>query len=128
LDSLRGQVVIVDFWATWCTPCRTEFELLEKWWDDEQRTGLLDSVVVLAVNTGEDRAVVEQFLASNEIPFRVVLDEDGGVAQAYRVQALPTLMIIDHDGNVADVQVGLDPAIGGSLSMWLKNRDKRERR
>ena len=128
LEQFRGQVVIVDFWATWCEPCRTEFALLKKWLEDERKSGLLDGVVTLAVNVGEERALVETYVASNPIPFRVLLDETAAVSKEYGIRALPTLLIIDRDGNVADVNVGLDLNVGTSISMWLRDENKGRRK
>src|SRR5262245_39994573 len=101
LASLRGQVVILDFWATWCGPCRSEFVTLESWREKEASTGLLDSVMVVAINTGEDRQLVERFVEKNEISFVVGLDPNGDLAAKYGVASLPTLIIIDRQGNVA---------------------------
>jgi peroxiredoxin len=124
LDSFRGRVVILDFWATWCKPCRAELKTLKSWWDQERATGLLDSVDVLAVNLEEPASLVERFVTTSAVPFRVLLDTDGAVAQAYGVRALPTLVVIDREGRVVDSVVGYDPMTGSTLSDILGKMEK----
>jgi len=120
LSALRGQLVILDFWATWCAPCRSEFAALEAWRERESSTGLLDSVVVVAVNTGEERAEVERFTQEHKISFAVALDPDGDLAATYGVRSLPTLVLIDEAGNVARIRVGYDAMVGKELSGWIR--------
>jgi peroxiredoxin len=79
-------------------------------------------VVVVAVNTGEGRGLVENYVAKNKISFTVALDPDGDLAAQYGVTSLPTLVVIDPKGNVAKTQVGFDPMVGDKLSRWLGER------
>lgn len=123
-DKFRGRVVVLDFWASWCVPCRQEFEVLTKWWEKERASGLLDGVEFLAVNVGESAELVAQFMASNSVPFRIVRDEDSSVAKSFGVTGLPTLIMLDRDGRVAWVGVGYDPWVGASISDELKEIEK----
>jgi len=105
LDFRGKKVVVIDFWATWCGPCRGTMPLLEKYWK-KHRT---DDVVVLSINEQESPEKVKGFLAQTGYTFRVLLDADGGVQAAYRVYGIPTMYVIDKEGNLRMKHVGYRP-------------------
>lgn len=102
LESLKGKPVLLDFWATWCGPCRQSMPVLEKLHLAYKDQGL----VVLAVNTGEDRATVAEFLKKSPVPYASALSGDSGIMQAYEVSAFPTFVMIGRDGKVVAHEVG----------------------
>lgn len=102
LSELKGQKVIVNFWATWCPPCRAEIpdfiEVYEK-----------EDVEILAVNMEETKnnlEMVEEFVEEFEMPFPVLKDEDGDLMDEYRVVAFPTSYMIDSEGHIQFVAMG----------------------
>ncbi|HYE73095.1 MAG TPA: redoxin family protein, partial [Blastocatellia bacterium] len=105
LSDYRGKVVVVNFWATWCGPCREELPLLEKTMDKYKGD---DNVVFLAVSADEDREGVEPFIKANKIKLPVVyanyLDEH------YGVTSIPTTMIFDREGQIVYRQAGFSRA------------------
>lgn len=103
LIGLRGKPVIVNFWASWCLPCKAEMPVLEK---IHRQYG--NHVVVLGVNvTAKDhQPSVRQFLKENGITFPVVWDLHDSVAALYRVDALPTTFFIDSHGQITNVIIG----------------------
>lgn len=103
LARYKGKVVLLDFWATWCRPCRIEMPLVQKLYDEFKAKGL----VVFGVNLMEEPAQVKRFLAENGIGFPVLLDRDGKVAGRYKAEGIPTLVIIGKDGNVSSYFTGL---------------------
>lgn len=102
LESLKGKAVLLDFWATWCSPCRQSMPVLEKL----HRTYKDQGLVVLAVDTGEDRDTVAEFLKKSPVPYASALSGDSGIMEAYRVSAFPTFVMIGRDGKVVALEVG----------------------
>ncbi|UJW57618.1 TlpA family protein disulfide reductase [Bacillus sp. A116_S68] len=99
LSDLRGNYVILNMWASWCPPCRDEMPDFIKFYEEYQG----DNVVIVAINmTTEERSVdnVQQFVNDFNIPFYILLDEEGEVKENYDVHYLPTTLIIDPDGKV----------------------------
>jgi peroxiredoxin len=107
LSDYRGQVVLLNTWATWCPPCRAEMPDLEAYYQQHQEDGF----VVLAVNTQESRDTVAAFLREHDFTFPVLLDPGGEVMREYGVLGLPTSFFIDRDGAMRGVWSGqLSPA------------------
>jgi len=103
-DSLRGHVVYVDFWASWCDPCRRSFPWLRALHDKYSAQGL----VIVAINLDKDRAAAERFLVKYPAPFRVAFDPAGGAAEAFHVQAMPSSYLVGKDGRVLEAHAGFD--------------------
>lgn len=101
LGDYRGQPVLLNFWATWCPPCRSEMPDIEALYREAPRR-----FAVLAVNIQEAEGPVRQFVSKYGLTFPVVLDTTGEVTQRYGVSALPTTYFIDADGTVAEAHVG----------------------
>lgn len=102
--SLAGRVVVIDFWATWCTPCLAAMPVVKKVTDDFAKKG----VILLAVNTGEDRETVKEFLAEQDLKMNIVLDPEGQIADGFRADAIPQTLIIGKTGMVESVHVGFN--------------------
>lgn len=104
LSSLRGKPVVINFWATWCPPCRKEMPELEQLW---QRYGSGEELVLLGLDQAEDVATIEQFRREvANVTFPILLDRKTDVAREYGVKALPTTFFIDRDGRIQDVKLG----------------------
>jgi thiol-disulfide isomerase/thioredoxin len=102
LDKLRGKVVYVDFWASWCGPCRRSFP----WMNEMQQKYGGKGFVVVGVNVDKKRADADKFLAQNPANFTIVFDETGATPSAYAVKGMPSSYLIDGNGNVAYVERG----------------------
>jgi len=104
LAKLRGKVVLVNFWATWCPPCRREMPSMQRLYQSLPR----ESFEILAVNIGEDESVVFAFTGTLEPSptFPILLDSDSGALRKWPVKGLPTSFIIDRQGRVALRAVG----------------------
>lgn len=104
LADYRGQVVIVNLWASWCGPCRAEMPALQNVYDDLAADGL----VVLGVNsTAQDsEAAARSFVAENALTFPILLDRADDVSQTYRLRSLPSTFIVDRSGLIRAVLIG----------------------
>lgn len=102
LDGLRGHVVVLDFWASWCPPCRASIPALDAYAREHP------DVIVLGVNVESDRpaSFVRSAHASLGATYPTVHDADGRIQAAYEITGLPTILVIDADGEVVDAHVG----------------------
>jgi thiol-disulfide isomerase/thioredoxin len=96
LEALRGKVVYLDFWASWCGPCRESFPWMNEL---EHKIGREDFVVV-GVNVDQERADAERFLATTPAAFRIAYDPDGALPERFQVRGMPTSVLIGRDGKV----------------------------
>ena len=96
LDEYRGKVVLVNFWATWCEPCRAEMPSMDKL----RRSLEGRPFEVLAVNLAEPRSRIEKFLDQMPLGFPVVLDRDSAVSRAWKAKLLPASFLIGRDGRI----------------------------
>ena len=110
LTQFRGKIVLLDFWATWCGPCRMTMPLLENL--QKEYSGVM---VQLAVNLEEPKDLVQDYVKSQGIRAQVLLDEQGSVAQAYGAEAIPRQVLIDKKGVVQYIQTGFSPAMSSQL-------------
>ncbi|MDH5183222.1 MAG: TlpA family protein disulfide reductase [Gammaproteobacteria bacterium] len=102
LSSYKGKVVYLDFWASWCEPCRKSFPWMRKLQSKYKKQGLR----VITINLDKDKAELKRFLRDFRINFPVGLDPNGKVAQRYRVKAMPSSYLIDRKGRVRYVHLG----------------------
>ena len=102
LADFRGQVVVLNFWATWCPPCRYEMPSMERAHKKVQG----EKIALLAVNVGESEEQVFEFTGRYPVTFPLLLDEEGKVIRLYPVIGLPTTFIIDPRGRVTHRAVG----------------------
>ncbi len=105
LKDFKGKVVIVDFWATWCGPCREGLPHVDKVYQAFKDKG----VVALAVDVQETKEKVQQFVTENKFTFTALLDSDGKVSEKFKVSGIPQTVIIGKDGIVKNVFVGTGP-------------------
>ena len=102
LNDLKGKPVLINFWATWCPPCRSEMPYIQQVYDEMHEKGL----VVLAINIGESSSKVKSFLQDNDLSLPVLLDTRGVVAQRYNIKGIPTTFFIDKDGTIREKIIG----------------------
>ncbi len=104
LNDLRGQPVFINFWASWCGPCREEMPLIQAVY--ERQAGQSQSAVILGINIGESPSTVEGFMQENGLSFPVLLDIEQTVAQDYNIRAIPTTFFIDSEGIIREIKIG----------------------
>jgi peroxiredoxin len=102
LADYRGKTVIINFWTTWCPPCREELPSMNRAWEILQD----EDVVILAINVGEDEDTIFVFTADYPADFPLLLDREGEVIAAWPVKGLPTTYVIAPDGTIAYRAIG----------------------
>lgn len=104
LGDLRGSPVLLNFWATWCGPCRLEMPFLQEVFEDQEWAAR--GLVMLAVNLQEPGETVRKFMEENRLSFTVLLDTTGEVGRQYNISGIPTTYFIDNDGIIKNVKMG----------------------
>ena len=104
LSELRGQAVLINFWASWCKPCQAEMPAIENVYQDYKDYGL----TILAVNTtqNDSNAKITEFISDYGLSFPILLDYEGETSRAYNLMATPTTFFIDPKGVIQDVVIG----------------------
>jgi thiol-disulfide isomerase/thioredoxin len=114
LGSFRGKTVLLDFWATWCGPCRAELPVLEKLHIDHP------DVVLLAINVGENADVVQKFVTESKTSFTTLMGSTKKIMDDYDASGLPTVVIIGTDGKILSHIVGFGPQVDRQLRSVLE--------
>lgn len=94
LDAYKGKVVYVDFWASWCGPCRESFPWMKKMQAQHGKDGL----VIIAINVDQDKKLADAFLSEFKPDFNVLFDKDGKLAEDFKVSSMPSSFVLDRDG------------------------------
>lgn len=103
LENFRGKIVLLDFFATWCGPCRIEMQYLKKIYSEYKEKNF----IIISIDLYEDLEKVREFVNENGIEWIVTIDKDGQTIKEYNIQAIPTLVLINSKGIVADVYIGV---------------------
>lgn len=123
LSDYRGKVLIVNFWATWCPPCRAEMPSMERAWKKTRKEG----IVVLAINVGEDADTIFQFTADYPVTFPLLMDQDSEVVGPWGVRGLPTTYVVDPQGRIIYRAIGGrewdDPELLKQVRALLKSKE-----
>jgi cytochrome c biogenesis protein CcmG/thiol:disulfide interchange protein DsbE len=97
----KGKIVYVDFWASWCVPCRKSFP-----WLNEMARTHKDDLVVVGINVDNERAAAMKFLEKYPAEFPLVFDPEGKLAAEYKLEGMPSAVILDRNGKVVHRHVG----------------------
>jgi peroxiredoxin len=107
LSEYRGEVVLINFWASWCGPCRQEMPVLSELHDKYKALGF----TVLGVNVEEDSSKARKLLKKMSVSFPVLLDNESVVSKQYDVVAMPSTVLVDRNGNMRYLHKGYKPGL-----------------
>lgn len=116
LDALRGRVVVVDFWASWCGPCKRSFP----WMSEMQRKYADQGLTIVAVNVDKRREDAAKFLAVTPGAFTIVYDPTGASPTAWDVKGMPTSYLVDRGGRIVAVDSGFREESKDTLEARIK--------
>jgi thiol-disulfide isomerase/thioredoxin len=112
------KLVMINFWASWCTPCRMEMPQLERVYAENRADGFL----LLSINEDEEREKADAYLKSKPVSFPVLMDKGGAVAKQLGIRAMPTTILVSQDGKVFHVAEGVEPYIQFMIGHQLKDK------
>jgi len=117
LESQKGKVVYIDFWASWCVPCKKSFP----WMHDIKQRYADQGFEILAVNLDKDRKLADEFLKEMDVNFLVGFDESGKCASDYKLRGMPSSYLIDRDGKVHASHIGFRESDKAGLEQAIRN-------
>ncbi|MDQ7089539.1 MAG: TlpA disulfide reductase family protein [Methylococcales bacterium] len=116
LSDYKGKVIYLDFWASWCAPCRVSFPILDRLYQNHHQEGF----EVIAINLDEEPEAARQFLKDNPIHFTVLRDSLGEVPERYQVDAMPTSFLIDKKGTIRHIHSGFSATDEADLKQRIE--------
>jgi peroxiredoxin len=116
LSEFQGEVVMINFWASWCGPCRQEMPLLDELYTQYQPLGF----TILGVNVEEDSSKAKQLLKESPVNFPILFDNKSEVSKLYKVVAMPSTVLVDRDGNVRYLHQGYKPGYEESYQQQVR--------
>ncbi len=116
LSELRGQVVMINFWASWCGPCRQEMPLLEGLYKKYQALGF----TLLGVNVEQELSKANAYLRDISVSFPILYDTKNTVSKAYNISAMPSTVLVDRDGNLRFLHQGYKPGYEKEYESQIK--------
>ncbi|MEO6569794.1 MAG: TlpA disulfide reductase family protein, partial [Opitutaceae bacterium] len=114
-----NKLTLINFWATWCGPCRMEMPSFERIYSAKQKEGFL----ILAVNEDEKRSELDTYLAKKPVTFPILLDPEGKVEKQLKIRAFPTSILVDAEGKILKVTEGLEPYLQFVIEGFLGTGD-----
>lgn len=119
LEDFAGKLLVLNFWATWCTPCEVEMPTLESLWQKLRARGLV--VLAVSVDRGAPRSLLDPYVKGKGLTFPVLLDPDMATARAWRVTSLPASFLVKPNGEVAGMVHGLREWDSGEMLALLES-------
>jgi thiol-disulfide isomerase/thioredoxin len=115
LESHKGKVVYLDFWASWCAPCRKSFP----WMNAMHKKYAEDGLLVIGVNVDRDEKAAQKFLKKTPADFSIVYDPEGKLASQYKLEAMPSSFLFGRDGQLQDSHLGFRDGDGDRLEKMI---------
>jgi len=100
LSDFKGKKVFLNFWATWCPPCKSEMPYVNEIYKEAH------DIEIITISSNESKKTVQEYVENNNYEFLVLLDYNGKIARQYNAHAIPTSILIDEEGNIIDTHVG----------------------
>jgi len=117
LKQYHNKVVVVDFWASWCVPCKYSFP----WLNEMQERYGKDGLKVIAINVDKDKALADKFLERVPASFDIAYDPEGKVADLYSLKVMPSSFLIDRDGNLVHAHKGFKTSDGSRMEDMIRD-------
>ena len=115
------KLVVIELWGAWCGGCRVQMPSLERLYRDTTNKGL----EILAIDVGDDRAKLDEYLSRKPVSFPVLRDSDGAIAKRFGVSAFPTTVLVDSAGRILRVIEGVEPYLSSEVTMMLRSRSRK---
>jgi cytochrome c biogenesis protein CcmG, thiol:disulfide interchange protein DsbE len=102
LKENQGRTILLNFWATWCAPCRLEMPVFQEYYQQAR-----DDLLIAAINNAEEQTIVQEYVDELGLSFPILLDDDASIQRLYRVRGYPTTLLIDSQGIIQVYHVGI---------------------